>query len=203
MPFEVPLGCPVVTHLAYEDDVIIFSSGMKTSLQLIIKSLEDYEMISGQKVNHRKSCFLSHASLLGVRKRIVAQITRFPAQSFPVKYLGCPLYSGRWKNSYFSALCTSVVNRVLLWKEKLLSYGSKLVLIRSVLSSMPIHNFAASNPPKGILGMLENIFTDFLWGASDFGPRFHRIKWDQLCKPYGEGGVGLRSLQHVVYACSL
>nr|XP_027120471.1 uncharacterized protein LOC113737437 [Coffea arabica] len=47
VPFKVPLGCPVVTHLAYANDVIIFSSGMKKSLQLIIKALEDYEMISG------------------------------------------------------------------------------------------------------------------------------------------------------------
>ena len=95
MPFKVPLGCPVVTHLVYADDVIIFSSGMKKSLQLIMKVLEDYAMISGQKVNHSKRCLLSHASLLDVRWHIVAQITGFHAQSFPVKYLGFPLYSGR------------------------------------------------------------------------------------------------------------
>ena len=47
VPFKVPLGCPVVTHLAYANDVIIFSSGMKKSLQLILKALKDYEMISG------------------------------------------------------------------------------------------------------------------------------------------------------------
>ena len=75
----------------------------------------------------------------------------FRSQSFPMTYLGCLLYSGRWKKSYFSAICTSVASRVLLWKERLLSSGGKLVLIRSVLASMPIHIFAASNPPKGFL----------------------------------------------------
>ena len=95
VPFKTPPGCPVVFHLAYADDVIIFLSGLKKSLQLIMKVLKDYEKISGQKVNHTKSYFLAHASLLGVRRRIVTQITGFHAQSFPVKYLGCPLYSGR------------------------------------------------------------------------------------------------------------
>ncbi|XP_027156917.1 uncharacterized protein LOC113758084 [Coffea eugenioides] len=128
--------------------------------------LKDYELISGQKVIHSKSCFLSHASLLGVQRRVVTQITGFHTQSFPVKYLGCPLYSGRRKKSYFSALCTAVVNRMLSWNEKLLSYGGKLVLIQSVLSVMPTHILA-------------------------------------LCKPYEEGDVGLRSLQHVFDAFSL
>lgn len=42
-----------------------------------------------------------------------------------------------------------------------------------------------------------------LFVESDYGPRLHWIKWDQLCKPYGEGGVRLRSLRHVLDAFSL
>ena len=71
VPFKVPLGCLIVTHLVYADDVIIFSSGMKRSLQLVIKTLEDNTLILGQKVNHHKSCFLTHASFLVVRKHII------------------------------------------------------------------------------------------------------------------------------------
>ena len=95
MPFRISNGCPIVTHLAYADDIIIFSSGMKRLLQLVMKVLDDYTSISGQKVNHHKSDFLSHARLLDLRKCIVAQVTGFRSQSFLVTYLGCPLYSGR------------------------------------------------------------------------------------------------------------
>ncbi|XP_027122034.2 uncharacterized protein [Coffea arabica] len=52
VPFRVPKGCSVVTHLAYADDIIIFSSGMKRSLQLVMQVLEDYTSISGQKGAH-------------------------------------------------------------------------------------------------------------------------------------------------------
>ena len=68
---------------------------------------------------------------------------------------------------------------------------------------MPIHIFAVSNPPRGIFDKLEQILANFLWGSSDFGPRFHWIKWIQLCKPIEEGGVGVRSLQNVFDVFSL
>ena len=67
------------------------------------------------------------------------------------------------------------------------------MLVRNML----IHIFSASNYPRGIFDMLEQSFAEFLKGASEFGPRFHWIKWSQLCKPYEEGGVGVRSLQHM------
>ena len=68
VPFKVPKGCPIVTHLAYADDIIIFSSSMKRSLQLVMQVLEDYKSISGQKVNQQKSGFLSHSSLSVARR---------------------------------------------------------------------------------------------------------------------------------------
>lgn len=175
---------------------------MKRSLQLLIKVLEDYTLILGQKVNHHKSGFLTYATLSDLRKRFVAQVTGFRSQAFPMTYLGCPLYSGRWKKSYFAAICTSLASRVLSWKERLLSVDGKLVMIRSVLAPMPIYIFPVSNHPRGIFDKLEQILANFLW-SSDFGPRFHWIKWIQLCKPIEEGGVGVRSLQNVFDAFSL
>ena len=46
-PYKVPIGCPVVTHLAFVDDVVIFTSGLKSSLQLLVRILEDYCAVSG------------------------------------------------------------------------------------------------------------------------------------------------------------
>ena len=52
-PFKVRPGCPSITHLAYADDVIIFSSGLKRSIRLVMNVLHSYVSISGQKVNHK------------------------------------------------------------------------------------------------------------------------------------------------------
>ena len=145
-------------------------------MQKVMRVLEDYCNVSGQQLNCQKSCFIAHDALSLSRKRVISQISGFYAKSFPIKYLGCPLYSGRKKSSYFSDICTSVAKRVLSWKEKLLSPGGRLVLLKSVLSYMPIHILVASSPPKGVLSILEKAFANFLWGRAEKGSRYHWIR---------------------------
>ncbi|XP_027077095.1 uncharacterized protein [Coffea arabica] len=203
LPFKVPTSCPIVTHLAYADDVIIFCSGVKRTLKKVMSVLENYCCVSGQQLNSQKSCFVDHDALTLPRKRVISQISGFQAKSLPLRYLGCTLYSGRRKSSYFSDICTSVAKRILSWKEKLLSSGGRLVLLKNVLSSLPIHVLAATTPPKGVLRTLEKAFANFLWGTTDKGSRYHWIAWDSLCKPYAEGGVGVRALTDVFNAFSL
>ena len=67
-----------------------------------------------------------------------------------------------------------------------------MVLLKHILSYMPIHLLAAASPPKGVLRELERAMAAFLWGASELGPRFHWMKWADLCRLHGEGGLGLR-----------
>lgn len=67
----------------------------------------------------------------------------------PFKYLGCYLYKGRRKLSYFQHLVDAVNNRLVGWKNKFLSPGGRLILIKHVLSTIPIHVMAALDLPKG------------------------------------------------------
>ena len=173
---------------------------MKRSLKLVMKALEDFAVVSGQKVNCNKSCFMSHTNLHQRRRCIIEQIIEFQHKRLLVKYLGCLLYFGRQKKFYFSGICELVTSWILSWKGRLLSHGGKLVLIKSVLVSMHSLIFAASNPPKAMFSTLEKMFEGFLWDSEDFGPRLHQISQEQLCQPYEEGGVGMRALQHVFEA---
>ncbi|XP_027156573.1 uncharacterized protein LOC113757588 [Coffea eugenioides] len=176
VPFKVPPRCPVITHLAYADDVIIFSSGARSSLNLIKRVLEGFP---------------------APKAAVIGQVLGFQRRPFPVKYLGCPLYVGRRKKIYFADVYNAVVARILSWKHKLLSVGGRVVLIQSVLASMPVHLLTAASPPKGVIVALERVFADFLWGTSGFGTRFHWIRWEALCRPREEGWIGLRGLKDV------
>ena len=62
-----------------------------------------------------------------------------------------------------------------------------MVLIKSVLFSMPIHLLATSSPSQGVFVALEKLFADFLWGSSDFGTNFYWIRWENLCRLREEG----------------
>nr|XP_027090405.1 uncharacterized protein LOC113711437 [Coffea arabica] len=172
-------------------------SGVKSTLQQVMRVMETYYGTSGQQINCQKSCFIVDDALSSSRRRVVSQISGFHAKLLPLKYLCCTLYSRRSKSSHFSEICTSVASRVLTWKEKLLSPRGRLVLISSVVSSMPLHILAASAPPKGVLCALEKVFANFLWGRSEGGNRYDWIGWESLCKPSIEGGVGVRALADV------
>ena len=127
-------------------------------------------------------------------------MTGFQRKSFSIKYLGCPLYISRRKKTFYTNICKAIVQRDLSWKQRRLSSGGKLVLIKDVLSLMPIHLLAVGSPPKGMFLALEIVFAGFLWGLTDFGSRFHWIKWHDLCRPYEEGGIALRSISDVLDA---
>ena len=49
---------PQINHLSFADDIIIFTSTENNSLHLIMKTIEEYEGVSGQQVNKEKSFFM-------------------------------------------------------------------------------------------------------------------------------------------------
>lgn len=55
--FSRPSHCPAISHLAFADDMIIFSNGSKKSLQHLVNFLARYEAESGQLIKE-KSCFV-------------------------------------------------------------------------------------------------------------------------------------------------
>nr|XP_027124765.1 uncharacterized protein LOC113741433 [Coffea arabica] len=202
VPFLVSRGSPPLTHLAYADDIIVFCNGGKRSLEFVREVLQGYQEVSGQLVNVAKSCFLVGKKTSVARRRIIAHVTGFCSRSLPVTYLGCPLFEGRRVKALFSNLLSKVSQRIASWHGRWLSMSARAILIKHVLSSMPIHILAVIEPPKGVISDLERILARFFWGESEFGAKRHWSKWANLCFPVEEGGVGFRSLQTIVEAFS-
>nr|XP_009592913.1 uncharacterized protein LOC104089672 [Nicotiana tomentosiformis] len=50
---------PKINHFSYADDLILFSSGDRKSIRLLMNVLEDYQDASGQQINKEKSFFLT------------------------------------------------------------------------------------------------------------------------------------------------
>ncbi|GAV89340.1 hypothetical protein CFOL_v3_32757 [Cephalotus follicularis] len=111
----------------------------------------------------------------------------------PIKYLGIPLFKGRAQSCFFDDLVERISSRIQNWKSKLLSFGGKLTLIKSVLCSMPIHILSLLNVPKKVTNRIQKILANFLW-SSQGNNRIHWISWRQICHPFVEGGLGIRDL---------
>ncbi|KAK9217059.1 hypothetical protein WN943_005684 [Citrus x changshan-huyou] len=192
-----------ISHLSFADDIVIFANGSRCSLQRVMDFLQRYQAVSGQLISQAKSSFYIGKSAPASCRAIVHSVTSFQWRQLPFIYLGCPIFTGCLKISYFDDLVRKVRERISGWANRLLSFGGKLILIRHVLSSLPLHLFHVLRPPSTVIQSLERSFTRFLWGDSEGRRRIHWCRWPAVCFPVDEGGLGIRSFDDMAEASEI
>jgi len=59
---------------------------------------------------------------------------------------------------------------------------------------------AACAVPRKVLEKIDRVFSDFLLGSDPTLRRRKWVRWESITCPYGEGGLGIRSLARVIKA---
>lgn len=90
-------GTPLVSHLLYVDDFLVFANGERT-LKRILKTLEMYKNWSGKYINKDKSTLFLSNKITSSRRMGLVLLTDFWEGKFPVTYLGVSLILG-WMTS--------------------------------------------------------------------------------------------------------
>ena len=75
-----------------------------------------------------------------------------------------------------------------------LSLGGRLVLIRAVLTNLPVYWFSLSPIPVSILKKMRQLIFAFLWGSSKNKFRFHLVDWQNLAMPSVYAGWGIKNI---------
>ncbi|XP_042956358.1 uncharacterized protein LOC122292186 [Carya illinoinensis] len=190
--FSQARGTPLISHLMYADDIVIFSNGGKNSMRSLMEVLHIYESWSGQVLSREKSNIFFSKRISLNRKSSILRITGFSEGSFPFKYLGVPVVDGRLKVSDFGDLLGKIKRKIAGWKMKMLSVGGRTILLRHVLSSMATHLLAVLHVPKTVLNVLNRLLSSFFWGDSDGKGKRKWIAWHNICRPIEESGLGIR-----------
>jgi hypothetical protein len=149
---------PLISHLLYADDMVIFSTGRKKDVRSILEVLHIYSQWSGQVVNASKSSIFFSNRIPDSRRQELIRVSGFSMGNFPTRYLEVPIFSGRVKSWYFDDLLVKISKKIEGWKMRFLSAGARLLLIKHVLSSLSVHLLSVLPVPKQYLGRL----TDFL-----------------------------------------
>ncbi|XP_042387015.1 uncharacterized protein LOC121978787 [Zingiber officinale] len=144
-------GCDMrVSHLAYADDVVIFLNGSLDCVRRGKEFLDRYEAQSGQAINAEKSSFFPSRRISDRRRQQIAAITGFGLGERPMLYLGVPIISGNKRTVHFAPLLAKIQRKFQGWNLSRLSHGGRLMLIQSVLISLPVYLLQ-----EGALGGLE------------------------------------------------
>ncbi|XP_019239873.1 PREDICTED: uncharacterized protein LOC109219861 [Nicotiana attenuata] len=85
----IPYSCekkgPILTHLCYADDTILFSFGDLISLKMMMSKLEDYQRAFGQLVNKQKSALFVSSKINDNRIVDIRSIVGFSHSQFPMQ----------------------------------------------------------------------------------------------------------------------
>jgi hypothetical protein len=110
-----------------------------------------------------------------------------------IKYLGLPLTLGANKSSLWMEVISKFKSKIVAWGGQWLNNAGKLILIKAVLSSLPLYQASFLLAPKAITEQISQLIRDFLWqGGKGNQSKFHLVSWDIVKRPKREGGLQVR-----------
>lgn len=185
-----------LSHLQFADDTLVFCKASLEEVQVVKKLLEDFEEISGLKINFHKT------SLCGVgvpedNLQIFADTMGCQMHKLPIKYLGMPLGANPKRKSTWKPILDRFKSKLASWKRRYLSIGGRIVLIKSVLSSLPIFYMSLFKIPEGIVKALESIQAKFLWGGSELKRKLHLVGWPKITQAKSNVGLGIKNIKEM------
>nr|GEV46357.1 hypothetical protein [Tanacetum cinerariifolium] len=71
-------------------------------------------------------------------------------------------------------------SRLSKWKEKTLSIGGRLTLLKFVLDATPLYSMSIFKVPRGTLKMMEAIRSRFFNGAGQIDKKITWVAWDKV-----------------------
>ncbi|XP_020270673.1 uncharacterized protein LOC109845818 [Asparagus officinalis] len=183
-----------IKSLQFVDDTIIFNKAAESDIINLKLILYLFKNFSGLAINLSKSNLLYNGKSSS-KGATLANILNCSIASPPIKYLGFPLKRGSLSRSDWQPLLDSLHYKLSSWKSKHLSIGGRLVLLKSVLSSLPVYYMSFFKLPPWLIKNIDRIRHNFLWGkASDNIKGNNPVNWRTVCSPKASGGLGVINL---------
>ena len=86
------------------------------------------------------------------------------------------------------------MQRLKGWKEKFLSKAGREVLIKAIAQSIPTYAMNCFQLPKTWCDEISSLISSYWWGQQRDERKVHWVKWESLCVPKIDGGLGFRNL---------
>ncbi|KAK8280844.1 hypothetical protein V6Z12_D09G202300, partial [Gossypium hirsutum] len=126
--------------------------------------------LSRLQINFEKSkLFLSPTTKVHARKWF-SDILNAKKVGSPRKDLGLKMGKILKKREFFGNLLEKLNSKLAFWKSKFLSFGGRMTLIKSILSSIPLYPHSVFKSPLSICDDMDKRIRSLWWGH-DTGER--------------------------------
>jgi hypothetical protein len=126
-----------VSHLQYADDTLFLGEATVANIWSIKAILRGFVLASGHKVNFGKSKVMG----VNVNDDFLSVTERFlhcSRASLPFTYLGLRVGANARKLSTWQPLIDTIFKKLGTWNNRWVSMGGRVVILNSVLNSIPI-----------------------------------------------------------------
>nr|GFC44052.1 RNA-directed DNA polymerase, eukaryota, reverse transcriptase zinc-binding domain protein [Tanacetum cinerariifolium] len=155
-----------ITHVCFADDLLMFCHGDPEFVKVIKEVIDELGDVFGMLPNYNKSTII-FGSINEEDRHKILNVVLFRVKKLPVKYLGVPLITKRIKVKECKSLVEKARNRILSWKNKVLSYAGTLQLVASILESIQVYWATVFLLPQTVIQEINQLLKGFLWNQSD------------------------------------
>lgn len=134
--------------------------------------------------------------MIGRKKNAICRKLRMIATQNLGRYLGFPLLHQGRNGVAFNFVIEKIQNRLAGWQSKLLSEVEKLVLVKSIASSIANYYMQCHALPIKVCNAVDKLIRNFLWGSTKKKRKLHLVNWHTVTMPKDWGGVGLFQMRY-------
>ena len=84
--------------------------------------------------------------------------------------------------------------KAICWSSKHLSRAGKMVMLRSVLATIPSHAMSCFKLPQTLCAQIQSLLTRFWWDSTQDKRKMSWISWKKMTKPKKLGGLGFKDI---------
>jgi exonuclease III len=185
-----------VSHTQFADDTLLLGDANLKTARNFKTELDLYKACSGSEINYHKSKIFGW----NCNPREMLQISRaLEMEGITVWdnfiYLGIPIFKAHSKVAHWMPMVDKLKNKIQAWGANWLNKAGKLVLMNSVITSLPIYQCSVLLAPKTITNKIDELLRRFLWeGGKNCERKLHLVNWDKVKRPKMEGGLSIRDV---------
>ena len=166
------------------------------SVPHLLKTLDEFAVISGLKINQDKTEWMR----IGSTKFSKKSINDFPPIQTSLKLLGvhiCHDINEMIKKNFDSKI-TELQSTFNLWKMRNLTIEGRIFLTKSLGISKFNHLITILPVPEDYIKRIETCFYQFVWNS-----KRDKVKRSILINNYAKGGLRMPHLQSVIHKCNI
>jgi len=162
----------VVSHLQFADDTLLLGDKSWANVRALRAVMSLFAAMSSLKVNFHTILLVSvNISDSWLYETSFILNCRVGKVSFV--YLGLSIGGDPRRLMFWEPVVDTIKSRLSGWKSHFLSFRGRLVLLKSVLTSLHVYALSFFKAPSGILSSLESIFKNSIfWGVGSLGIKF-------------------------------